>query len=282
MQFIVQDKSDFETLKSFASYCSPLTGVIEIPDTNMNIVFETYKNIISKYVNQETKIEAIKPTVILSTKDEPKLYVENCDDLTRFYLDLTYDGEVKRDSFVKLLDMLKLNLLNPSKEVIDLLSKDLTQEDSIDKLFSSRFTTNYKHKRYSLKQAGTTIADLKLFDESRELSISQFKVYLNLEIVSLDGTILKCKDDYGNNYELRFFYLPENRKAMLCPGIRIGAMAEKVYGRSPNKILIDPEIVPLNFPKTFLRPEIKTNKRDIPIKLLRVAFAEYSYRMLEL
>lgn len=283
MEFIVKDKADFDVLKSYASYYSPITGVLEISDNFMPELFTKHESVISKYVNRTIHaVEDKKPIVSLGgSEDRPKLYVDEADDGTKLYLDLPYNGEIRADSFAKLLDLLRLGLVRANDEVRGVLSKDLTVDSPIASLFSKNFSTNYKHKRWTLMNAGTTIRDLDFFNkDTREIVFTKLTVYSNLRVksVTADNKVM-CETDDGRNYELRFFYLSEGKKSILSAGTRISVMSDKIYGGGNNKILIDPEIVPLNFPNSFVRNEIKTSKRDIPVKLLRIAWAEYAYRM---
>ena len=287
MELIIKNTNDFNTLRKYATYSSSLTGVLEIPDNIVATVFKEQEKIISKYLNKEEGklLDENKPVVILAcSKDKPKLYIDNADAITSLYLDLPFDKEIKRDSFDKLIELIKLDVIKLSSDVAKLFSRDLTDNSPIESLFSSNFTTNYKHKRISLNLLfpDGKISDLDFFNaEKREVVFSKFNVYQGIKINSItaDNKILG-KDHSGIDYELRFFYLGENKKSILSPGMEINVMADKSYGGN-KRIIINPEIIPATFPKTCIRQELKTNKRDIPSKLLKVAWAEYSYRMRE-
>lgn len=269
MELIVHNKEDFNTLKQFASYSSELTGVLEIPDFRINDVKVKYEELLNKYCDIDTFPEVLIDTrpKIIAIKD--KLYIENVDSELSTYLDLPINGEIKLNTFVKVLELVEMfNIDETAKSFFTKISED----DSITKLYSSNFSTNYKHKRWSLAKNLEKISDLKI--NEREISEKSFKVYRNLKIERVEGNSVFCE----NNFELRFFFLSFQQKSVFHKGQILNAMCDKTYGGRNKKILISPEIVPSSFLDKFEKIEVKANKRDIPIKLLKPAIIEYIVR----
>ena len=273
MELIVTNQNDFNLLKEYASYYSERTKVIEIESSSIEYVLENYKHILDKYTDTNINIEISKPELIISSG---RLYLSNADESLSVYLNLPYSKEVKLDAYEKVIELLWNGVIKASPEV-SLLFTQLSENDPISSLFCSKFAINYKHHRWTLNSLGdqVTIKDLK-FDE-RTIEDKTYKVYRNIIIDSISGNNVLGHTLYGQ-VELRFYFLTFDQKNLFKPGNTVNAMVEKAYGGKSKKILMSPEIVPSSFPKNYTRRELKTTKRDIPVKLLRAAYMEYSYR----
>lgn len=274
MELLVHNKEDFDKLKQFAGYSSELTGVLEISKSNLNYVLEAYKDIVDKYIDvTEVPIVDTRPELVLQNK---KLYLFDADEELSLYLGLPYNKEVKSASYGKVIELVANNSIKLSEDVKPLFTP-LTEEDNVSKLQCSKFSINHKHKRWSLRTLGedTKIKDLHF--EDRDVETKSYKVYKGIVIDRVEDTTVYGHNNFGE-VELRFFYLSFNQKSLFTKGAVVNAMTDKPYGGKSKKILINPEIVPLSFPNTFVRREIKSKKRDIPIKLLRLAYIEYMFR----
>lgn len=268
MEIIVRDLEDFNILKQFASYSSELTRVIEIPDARIAEIKIAHEDILNKYCN----VDAI-PDMLIDLRPKVfalknKLYIEGIDDELATYLNLPADGEIKLVSLQRFMELIdSFNITESAKPYFTKVNED----DDISTLYTSRFAVNYKHTRWSLDKHFNKVGELNL--DTREAILKKYRVFKNLEVERIEGNSVFCKGDV----ELRFFFLSFQQKAAFQPGKLISVMTEKVYGRN-KKILISPEIVPKTFPKEYIRIEVKSTKRDIPAKLLKVAYTEYKMR----
>ncbi len=277
MELIVNNKEDFTLLKKYASYSSETTNVIEIENSFVPYVLENFKDIIQKYSTNIDALDIKKPELLLSNG---KMFLKGIDEGLSVYLGLPYSKEVKADSYDKAFELLGNGVIRPSQDVASILTP-MNEDSSVDELFCSNFTVNYKHKRVSLKNfpGVSKISDLK-FDD-RDIVINSYRVYKDIEITEVSQVgkeyIVKGKNKFGQ-IELRFYFLSYDQKALFRSRKPINVMSNKIYGGKKQRILISPEIVPNSFPDTYIRKELSSNKRDIPVKLLRLAYSEYVYR----
>lgn len=274
MEIIVHNKEDFNKLREYATYSSELTGVLELSGSGLTYVLENLKDIVDKYIDVENiPLVDERPELVLINK---KLFIQNIDEELSIYLGLPYNKEVKSTSYYKVMELLINNSIKMSEEVKALFT-DLTEDDALSKLQCSKFNINHKHKRWSLRSLGEDKKIKDLHFENRTIETKSYKVYKGIVVDRVEGTTVYGHNNFGE-VELRFFFLSFNQKALFNTGAVINAMTDKPYGGKGKKILINPEIVPYSFPNTFIRKELKSNKRDIPIKLLRLAFIEFTFR----
>ena len=264
MEVIVHNIDDFKRLVPYATYSSNITHVIEIPDYKLSEVPQECLDILTKHFSHDYDMVDTRPKIIAI---KGKLYIQDIGDDLKTYLDLPMNGEIKANSWIKVLEL--IDLFNISDEA-KIYFTPIDENSDISNLYCSNFAMNYKHKRISLEKLVKTVGDLKF--NTREISIKKYKVYKNLEIEKVIDNSVFCK----NNKELRFFFLSFQQKAAFQPSKIISVMTDKVYKKG--QLLFSPEIVPNDFTDFYEHIEVKSNKRDIPIKLLKMAYIEYFVR----